>query len=622
VIAASVDSQSSQTDIRYGFVAAALVFAIYGGLALSVDFPRAAFGFQSDESTYYMMGHSLAEDGDFTYRREDLVRVWEEFPGGPAGVFLKRGRDVQGLAVAGAPPFVALASVPDPDTGRLYYGKSFAYPLVAAPFVALFGTNGFLLLHAILLALMTLAGFMFLNARSRPLPAVLIASAFIMASVAPAYFVWITPEIFNLALATLAYFCWLYKEVAPADRVPRGGRWLLTPTSDLVAVVLLGLVTFSKPSNALMAGPLLFWQLRKRQWASFFGTALIFALVVGGLFAMNIAISGDWNFQGGDRRTFYGGYPFQTPAAGFGIGMDRATNEVLTDVIFGPNFWTLLTHNLGWFFVGRYSGLLAYFFPAVFALGTFLFARRRPLWQYLVLAVVMAEIVLLVVWIPNNYFGGGGVLGNRYFMNVYGLFLFLLPPIESVVTAVVPWIVGSLFAAKIVLNPFYASFHPAEHAKAGPLRLLPVELSLFNDLPVMTDPRRVRLPFGTEPRFQITFLDDNAYIEDNAFWVKGDSRADILVRFQTPANRLVLSLAAGEVTADVTVWRGWTRRTSTVRPGQIRELTIPLDEGFPYQASRIWKVSIETRGGFLPMFGRSGSTDNRYLGIRVTPELR
>ena len=64
---------------------------VYGGLALAVDFPRAAFGIQSDEATYYMMGYSLALDGDLTYRSEDLGRVWREFPSGPTGVFLKKG---------------------------------------------------------------------------------------------------------------------------------------------------------------------------------------------------------------------------------------------------------------------------------------------------------------------------------------------------------------------------------------------------------------------------------------------------------------------------------------------------------------------------------------------------
>ena len=40
-------------------------------------------------------------------------------------------------------------------------------------------------------------------------------------------------------------------------------------------------------------------------------------------------------------------------------------------------------------------------------------------------------------------------------MNVYGVFLFLLPPINSVAAAFVPWVVGALFTAQIALNPFY-----------------------------------------------------------------------------------------------------------------------------------------------------------------------
>jgi hypothetical protein len=613
---------SHRPDPAPGLAAAAIVLAIYGGLGLAVNFPRVAFGFQSDEATYYMMGHSLARDADLTYRREDLVRVWREFPGGPSGLFLKRGQDVQGIGLAPAPPFFAIEGAPDPDTRRLFYGKSFAYPLAAAPLVLLFGTNGFLVLHAILLSLMVLAGYLFLNARSSAGVALLLSAGFVMASVAPAYFVWITPEIFNLTLVTLGYFCWLYKEVAPPDP-PRGLAWLLGPSSDLAAAALLAVATFSKPSNILLIGPIVVWQLaRGRAWRRALATLVLFGSIVAVFFAANIAITGDWNFQGGDRRTFNGGYPFQTESAGFEVGLDRTTNEILTDIIFGPNSWTVFRHNLAYFFIGRYSGLVPYFFPAVFALAAFALARgRRAAWQYLVLAVALVEILLLIVWIPYNYFGGGGVLGNRYFMNVYGLFLFLLPPIGSMAAALAPWLVGGLFTAQITLNPFYSSFHPAYHAKWGPARILPVELSLFNDLPIMTEHARVRLPFGTEPRFQITFLDENAYIEDNAFWVKGESTADLLVRYQAPAKRLYLTLTAGEADTTVRIETGGEMRERHVPAGQSRQVTIQLDEGFPYLHSRIWPVSIASSAGFTPLFGATGSTDNRYLGIRVTPEL-
>jgi hypothetical protein len=77
--------------LKPGLALAGIFLCIYGTLALAVDFPRAAYGFHGDEATYYMMGYSLVLDRDLAYRKEDLVRVWREFPAGPTGVFLKKG---------------------------------------------------------------------------------------------------------------------------------------------------------------------------------------------------------------------------------------------------------------------------------------------------------------------------------------------------------------------------------------------------------------------------------------------------------------------------------------------------------------------------------------------------
>ena len=65
----------------------------------------------------------------------------------------------------------------------------------------------------------------------------------------------------------------------------------------------------------------------------------------------------------------------------------------MSHVIFNPRTFTSnLTHNLEYFFVGRHTGLLGYFFPAMFAMGAFLLApRRRPWWQWLVLRVGTAS---------------------------------------------------------------------------------------------------------------------------------------------------------------------------------------------------------------------------------------
>ncbi len=114
---------------RLGASTTAAIGVVLMAWALSLDFVKASNnGFFGDAATYYTLGHSLADDFDFEYRREDLVRVWHEFPAGPEGLFLKRGSD-----------------------SHLYFAKSYIYPLVAAPFVWLLGTNGFLVLHALLM---------------------------------------------------------------------------------------------------------------------------------------------------------------------------------------------------------------------------------------------------------------------------------------------------------------------------------------------------------------------------------------------------------------------------------------------------------------------------------------
>jgi len=628
-----------------GAVLALLLLCVYGGLALSVDFPKAALGFQSDEATYYMMGYSLALDGDLTYRREDLMRVWREFPTGPSGVFLKRGRVVTDWGFMRRPPFFWTSSVPDPDTSRYFYGKSFIYSAFAAPFVRVFGTNGFLVFHALLLSLVAWCGYLFLHARMPAAPAVLLTGAFLLVSVVPVYFVWIAPELFIFAFGFLAYFCWLYKEVGVRPGSERGQsgvrvgsdpgltpRWLFGGASDHVAAVLLGIVTFSKVTNALLFPPIVLWQIWRRQWTRAIVSSVTFAVVAGGLFAINTAISGEWNYQGGeDRRSCYTEYPLQTPESTLAHCAEKERNEALTDIIFDRRvFWTNLAHNLGYYFVGRYAGISAYFFPAVFALVGFAIGlRRRPLWEYLVLAAALAQMLVFVVGTPYTWNGGGGSVGNRYFMSAYGLFVFLLPAITRTWVAFVPWAVGALFTGSLVVNPFAASFYPGNNAKTGPLRRLPVELTLVYDWPINNDKSRVMLWFGDhegqgDVGFQIYYFDDNAYLPetDKSFWVKGESRAEFLIKTDQPFSQAVFTLTAGPVPTDVVIRVGGRSQRASLRAGESQRVFFRLDPGFLYQGTwPVWTASVSSSRGFVPIFHESGTSDVRYLGVRVDPML-
>jgi hypothetical protein len=205
--------------------AARLTLGVVSGLALlvavAVDLPSVADGrFWSDGATYHAMAGSLAFDRDLEFTAADLARVRAAYPGGPQGVFLKRVHDKSGAS-------------------RLFYAKALAYPAAAAPLVRVFGVDrGLLLLNALAFSLALWLGY---GELSRGAPAGAAAAgtlALILGSVVPVYLLWQTPEVFNLAIITAGLVAF------------RRGRVLL-------AAVLLGVATYSKPTNLALALPLL-----------------------------------------------------------------------------------------------------------------------------------------------------------------------------------------------------------------------------------------------------------------------------------------------------------------------------------------------------------------------------
>jgi hypothetical protein len=613
---------------RAGMVATAIIFAVFAGLSLWIDpvnvrrtpfDPTATPGFQSDEATYYLMGHSLARDFDLEYRQEDLARTRAEFPLGPSGVFLKKGTTLDGR--------------PDPDTTRLFYGKSFVYSLTAAPFVAIFGTNGFYVWNSVLLALGFFCAYMFLSARSGVTISLLLAGGFMFPTVVPVYWAWITPELFNCVLGLVAYFLWLYKFVAPTASSPRTA-WLRGPASDIAAAIIIGLLTFSKVSNGLIGAPLGLWWLWHRDWKRAALIAVAFGITAGVLMGGNEIITGDWNYQGGVRSTCHGAFPFETPAQGLEVCNPMSTGAALTEVWFDREFfWSNLRVNLGYFVVGRYGGVLAYFFPVILATILLVRARgARESWQWLVLGSIVAQALVFLITQPYSYIGGGGSVGNRYFMGAYGMTVFLFPPVRSFVVSLLPWIAGGLFMAPLVVSPFDTSMRPGDPADSGPLRLLPVELTNFNNLPVMTEGRLRWRGFGAKeghPGFQLLYLDKNSWQQEAdglSFWTKGHSRAELLVRTNESERRLQMRLKSGPKPTNVTITLDGHRADVSLSPDQIAVVQLAPPSGFKYgyfqyqnQYSYIWRLTITTDSGFVPNDTNPVANDSRLLGVMVTP---
>lgn len=604
-----------------GLVGAAVLLLIGSYAALSVDVVRTGFGVKGDEGTYVAMALSAAYDGDLVYEARDIERFYETYDSGPEGIFLKRGSHAR-YRLDDAFPFVRRETRPDTRADRLYFGKAYVYPVAAAPFVRLAGLNGLLLFHVLLLSGVLLLGYRFVAARSPRRLAAGYVLGFFGVSIVPLYAVSLSPEIFNVACVFTAYFLWFHKEAAPPPAT-RLGRWARSPWSDFAAAALLGMATYSKPSHLLLILPPVAVALARRRFGKGLAAAAVFGGVVTAGFAINAAITGEFNYQGGDRKTFYGRFPFETPADRFdALGIGMTTNEIVVEEPLGPAaFLKLLGTNLGYFLVGRHFGFVPFFFPGVVAVALFLrrsSPRRR--WQWAVLGAAALSAVALVVYMPYTWSGGGGPSGNRYFLSIYPVLLFVTPPLATIAPAVTAWLGGALFTAHILINPFASAKRPHLSVERGALRALPIEMTMVTDLPIMIDPRRSHVPYGSDPLLHLYFLDHNAHLPDApGIWIAGRARSELIVRSYDRLSEMRVFLST-PVANTVTVELGGASRTARLAGQRPQELVFSEPEGVYSRRSWAYLLAVRTEDGFVPRLLNPDSGDSRHLGVAVTLE--
>lgn len=602
-----------------GFVA----LIVAGALAQSVDVPRTGYGLKSDEATYVAAALSVAHDGNLSFEHRDLERFAGLYHSGPDGIFLKRGKEIR-LRMRAAFPFVHLARRDDPDRNRLYFGKAMVYPVLAAPFVRYLGLNGFLIFNVLLLAVAAVAAYAFLVAQSPPLTAATFTTAFIGASALPVYGVFLMPEILNFSLVMVAFFLWLYKEVAPDSRFAR-------PWSDVAAVVILGVATYSKPLPiASLVAPIVLLAWLRRRWGRGWALGATAVAVACLCFTLNAAVSGEFNYQGGDRKVFYGRFPFDRPDAQW----EQFSSTVLTDggtaqaVLSNDLAPTWFAQNVKYFLTGRHFGFIPYFFPGVIAVVWWLASgARRDAWRLLTFGTFVLAAVVLLLILPFTWSGGGGPPGNRYFLSAYPVLLFLLPPGASFAPGVLAWVGGALFTAKILANPFVAAKYPYLIVEKGPVRRLPVELTMANDLPMrLAQPLRGRVQYRTDPGVLLYFLDQNAWPPEltgigpdgrniHSMWVSGSGRAEVIVRTPWPIGHIEVE-AESPITTTLTVALGSVPVTLELQPKKIHSFAVKATgvRGF---GDYNYLLTTHSTGGFIPHLMDPANMDYRNLGAQL-----
>lgn len=573
-------------------VCLALVLLGLAGSIYKIHFPPGPI---ADEAAYVLMTQSLWHDHDLAYDHRDLFRAYENWDQGPYGMILMTKDGGQTMS----------------------FGKPYAYSLAAVPFYVLFGVQGLVIFNMALFLAMVFAAWWFFSHESAESGHIgLLLGGFFFASAAFCYVFWMQPEVFNMACLFFPLLLW--------QVLRRRDVWT---TRDHVllagAGALLALAFVSKEPTVLLGAPIAVDLLWRKRWKGLLALALPSLLALGLLMAVQWKMTGTWSpYRNVQRRSFETDYPIESQKDLWATY--RGTSYGSWSGL-GPEMnGRMLLHNLKYFFVGRHTGLLPYFPFALFLLGLYLAGPKDRSRHLLLLAVAGYCLVFLLIR-PNNYHGGAGFLGNRYFASIYPALLFLPGRLSARRSLVLPYAAAGLWTAAVVAVPVQAITPEATlqaHVRMPTFQALPLELTLLN--------------YGRIPGYYLRGWTEGVWIvpkqnwfaeerHPNGVWVRGASRSEVIIVAERPLEKVkftayslsdqnVLTVKTNEEEVEV---RFDTEGKRQGTPVELRLEPIARNLGFLPQAKQEYfhRLILRTTDGIMPARRDPNSQDYRYLGV-------
>lgn len=137
-----------------------------------------------------------------------------------------------------------------------------------------------------------------------------------------------------------------------------------------------------------------------------------------------------------------------------------------------------------------------------------------------------------------------------------------------------------------------------------------VEILPLDVRPSPGPPARASL---STPDLDVFFLDDEVSVERGAFWTLGQGDAAMVLAARTDRAVAELRVTNGPTSQGVQIEIDGRRQDLLLASGEQKTVD------WPWPASRISRVSIQTQTGFVPADVDPGSADRRLLGVRVEP---
>ncbi len=574
---------------------AVLVFVCLAAFLLllptSLKKPGLPMQLYGGEPTQYLMAASLAADGDLACGAEDLDRLFAAFPFA-SGLRLELSSDDGWRTARFRPPPV--------------------YPLLAAPFTALWGARGPVFLNALAFLAAVAAGWAQLRRRNGDGAALLYATGFFVFSAAFAGLFRMEPQV--LVMGLVASSLSLGWSGGKGGEAP--GAWRLG-----LSGVALALAVFQQPSAALLALPLgLALGRSPRAAAVWLGGAGTTLAVVA---LLSLAWTGRaWPASTGDGvevRTFTVDSPLELPWQSPGPAGPEPGPEPPAGIR-GPG---ALLEDAGFLLWGRRGGILPYF-PFLVPLAVLFLTGERRARKWALVAALVAFAALEVALEPVSEAPHEGHAGNPHFTGVYPACLVLLGRLPAAATAA-SYALGAMVLSTLLLTPFGAVVPEAPvyaHTRSFPLRLLPFE---YPSLGRASELREVALHgLGEEapparlwaPADQSRMLGDDLWLlggESVELWLesRGEIRSAVFsLRNLASGNRIALRLGGErqELSFEQLPSAGVARqaRFEPRRPTEVRR-----DRAGPVS---YYRLRAATRLGEKPKW-RMDTGGRDYLGV-------
>ena len=498
-----------------------LLFVLY---PLAVPINGLPVTLKGDEPAYYLTALSIARDGDLLCETRDLHRLFDAFPHLPVENVILMSMD---------------------GWRTIYFGKPIIYSTLAAPFAALFGSRGMVAFNMVMFVGMIWMGYFYLRRSNPEGLAAFFAASFFLVSVGFAYVFWLHTEVLNMfAIMASLYLAATEENRAGSRALSRiFGGWARPVWSGAA----LSLAVYNKPMLVAMAIPALYMFARRRGAKAAVPWLAALALALAAQAGFALAATGTPTPYLGTSRV---GFriedpdklaqvvePFQNP-----VVVNEGTSSWHWLARVPDLFPGMLAENAGYFLVGRHTGLFIYMPFSLVCLILFLLHDRRSVFRWLLVGCLAGVAVFFLVWVYFNWHGGGGFIGNRYFVNLYPAFLFLVPRIRPTWLLAAGYVLGGLFLTPIVFFDYGlpVPFPTLQaHVRGAAFQLLPQELSIASQVPGYSN-------FGTRG-VSIRGRKDQFQIGNRGaalFRLRGAETAELWISSAVPIKALELAVSS------------------------------------------------------------------------------